>query len=885
MPKICPNCQTEYDDNHGFCSNCGSRLVDKPETLNPMLNLGDANAISGGVNINQSKNITSHDVHYHSTTVQERMKSDSEIKLDAFNQLRAKAHEILAEHGRIDSVAMNQLRPLSVQLGIDDEMFRNIIKEVRSAGNGTSNGLSVANAKYLQQAQQAVQTNNLEELSNLTSRLEAMAAISQDDNVQYMHYLSLSILYPLKSIEVYENQTDENYWRTFWAIASYIRTGNSSQAIGLLAKFNPARYEKSEDDQNLLEAFSSIMSGDKDSAQEFLDEILGETSAQIQPLHRAIETVLYEEQPENLEIRFYQERVMSKSDTVVNKQEKTSTIKQPEVKEPAPVEEEIETQSKKSDTDAEKLYLEACKASGAKKVMLLQQAAELGYLDAMYDLSECFDDGNGVSVDLKMAHQWLRKAADQGLAKAQAAIGAFYFLGPKGFSQNDYTGIIEQNYNLAQKYLLASANSGMTESFGYLAYVYYSLEDYDQALLWAHKGASINNVDSFQVIANCYDNGLGVEKNEVEALKWYEKAADEGDAKSMNILGNIYSGGKVVPKNMNKSFEYYQKAATLGEMWGMYNLGMCYLEGEGTAENNDQGVSWLSKSAEAGCPDAFTVLGNIYRIGELAPKDEIKAIEYYQHAAGMGDPEAMWNLHCIYSEGGGTPLRDWLKAAADAGYPAALNGMGNRYRVGDGVQQDLQKANEYYENAAGQGNPDAMWNLACMYSNGEGVPEDHSISEDWLKKAADAGYQDAIDILNERKDIPNIDDMTWATFENIWVTQRDKSSVIIHAHFHVENAKDQQCHIRYTTKVQNKYDLFPVKVEYCQPEFEDTLWTDFQFVLNEKDYAWPTSNYILDMETTLTFIDEKGEECGSWSVSYKLGHKINTLAKNELTLL
>ena len=70
MSKICPNCQEVFDDNNSaFCSGCGSRLVEMEKPA-PTLNLGDANAISGGVNINQSKNITTHDTHYHSTTVQ-----------------------------------------------------------------------------------------------------------------------------------------------------------------------------------------------------------------------------------------------------------------------------------------------------------------------------------------------------------------------------------------------------------------------------------------------------------------------------------------------------------------------------------------------------------------------------------------------------------------------------------------------------------------------------------------------------------------------------------------------------------------------------------------------------------------------------------------------
>ena len=42
MSKICPNCQTEFDDSHGFCSNCGSRLVD---------NYGSSDISSDKVNI------------------------------------------------------------------------------------------------------------------------------------------------------------------------------------------------------------------------------------------------------------------------------------------------------------------------------------------------------------------------------------------------------------------------------------------------------------------------------------------------------------------------------------------------------------------------------------------------------------------------------------------------------------------------------------------------------------------------------------------------------------------------------------------------------------------------------------------------------------------
>lgn len=538
MSKICPNCQEVYDDSHGFCSNCGSRLIDNAD-VNPALNLGDANAISGGVNINQSKNITSHDTHYHTTTVQERTKSDSELKLDATNQLRAKAEEIMAERGRIDSVAMGQLRPLALQLGIDDETFKTIIKDVRSNRNGGASGLSAANARYLQQAQQAVQTNDMDDLSNLTPRLEAMAAISQDDNVQYLYYLTLSLLYPIKSMEVYERQTDENYWRSFWAIISYIRTGKHADATKVLALFDPLRYEKSEDDQNLLEAYFNIMKDDKDGAQEFLDEILGEPTEQVKPLLRAVESTLYEEDADSLEVRFYMERVMSKSDVVIKSQKKVDTpasveipVKEPqkpEVKQiPIPVEENkpVPEEKKTNNKEADELYTKACAAAGPKRVMMLQKAADAGSLEAMYDLSDCYADGEGVDKNMPLAIKWVTKAADAGYVKAQAALGGAYFEGMEG---------LDQNYALSEKYFLLAAQKDNSEAQAALSILYIEMEEYEKAMLWARKAVQMEQPMAFLALGRIYDEGLGVEVDHKEGLRWFEKAADKGDANAQML--------------------------------------------------------------------------------------------------------------------------------------------------------------------------------------------------------------------------------------------------------------------------------------------------------------------------------------------------------------
>ena len=63
----CPECKQEH--NGKFCPECGTPLIEKPVMEGiPHINLGDANAISGGLNVNASKNIHNEDHSIHNIT-------------------------------------------------------------------------------------------------------------------------------------------------------------------------------------------------------------------------------------------------------------------------------------------------------------------------------------------------------------------------------------------------------------------------------------------------------------------------------------------------------------------------------------------------------------------------------------------------------------------------------------------------------------------------------------------------------------------------------------------------------------------------------------------------------------------------------------------------
>src|SRR5688572_27015912 len=65
-------------------------------------------------------------------------------------------------------------------------------------------------------------------------------------------------------------------------------------------------------------------------------------------------------------------------------------------------------------------------------------------------------------------------------------------------------------------------------------------------------------------LAICYEEGLGVEKNEQVAFELYLKAALEGDKESIHSIGRCYYHGIGVPRNEKIAFIWLGKAEELG---------------------------------------------------------------------------------------------------------------------------------------------------------------------------------------------------------------------------------------------------------------------------------------------------------------------------------
>ena len=85
-----------------------------------------------------------------------------------------------------------------------------------------------------------------------------------------------------------------------------------------------------------------------------------------------------------------------------------------------------------------------------------------------------------------------------------------------------------------------------------------------------------------------------------------------------------------------------------------------------------------------------------------------------------------------------------LQPVAERGNPQAQFYLGLMYSKGDGVDQDHNAANTWWNKAAEQGNMEAQENLGLTYAKGQGVARDWVQADKWFSIAAALGKETAI---------------------------------------------------------------------------------------------------------------------------------------------
>ena len=231
--KHCPICNAQYE-NGKFCLDCGELLVeDAPASeAGISLNLGDANAISGGIHMNDSHNVSNVDQRVINTstvsnvtnniTQLERQKTETEILQERKIQFMEVCKQVYAD-GILEEHEKALLEMKRIELNLDQSTAAQLIETARRSMNSRMTALTVKDSVTMKLINKLVLENKAEQVKAQIPRLEAMARMYQVDEVLFNYNMLLAALNPDKLIQQYESQPTDEYWQTFWVCLAYLK--------------------------------------------------------------------------------------------------------------------------------------------------------------------------------------------------------------------------------------------------------------------------------------------------------------------------------------------------------------------------------------------------------------------------------------------------------------------------------------------------------------------------------------------------------------------------------------------------------------------------------------------------------------------------------------
>ena len=411
---------------------------------------------------------------------------------------------------------------------------------------------------------------------------------------------------------------------------------------------------------------------------------------------------------------------------------------------------------------------------------LFLEAAEAGCVQAQSYLCKMLSLGEGIDVNMAESVKWGLLAAEGGDADAQNRLGVRYYNGEG----------VEQDYTLAAKWFLRSANAGFPKAIGNIAYLYGVgkgvTQSDEEALKWAKKAAA-NGIDNTELLIG-YDYVEEEARDYEAAVKWFTLAAEKGNPEAQNQLAIIYCDENYARCDEKKALSWFLRAGQNGDPDAQCNLGKIYAEGKlGESIDLVKAELWYLQAAENGLYNVYGILGHMYMNGDSVEQDYHKAAIYLSRGAEKGDAFSQNCLAILYLEGKGveqnnelalkyytlssdngnyiatynlakyygTVLVDdklsfrYYSTAAEAGYPPAMNMVGEFHELGKGVNKDLAKALEYYIAASEKNCVRAQYNLGRFYYYGKVVPTDYNHARQLLLIAAQKGHVDANLILGD----------------------------------------------------------------------------------------------------------------------------------------
>lgn len=175
--------------------------------------------------------------------------------------------------------------------------------------------------------------------------------------------------------------------------------------------------------------------------------------------------------------------------------------------------------------------LESAKSGNYEEAFIcFKAAAEQGYRKAQFNVGVCYEKGRGVHKDREKAlhHYW--QAAVGGHRQAQYR-HAKLLLSSRGQPS-------VKELNAAIGFLEQAAKAGLTEAMVCLASVYSQepVRDESKSIHYLKMAAHSGDDRALLFLGQCYEGGLGVQRNVRTATEYYKRAAQAGNKQAKQLL-------------------------------------------------------------------------------------------------------------------------------------------------------------------------------------------------------------------------------------------------------------------------------------------------------------------------------------------------------------
>ncbi|KAI9209118.1 uncharacterized protein BJ171DRAFT_471423 [Polychytrium aggregatum] len=290
-------------------------------------------------------------------------------------------------------------------------------------------------------------------------------------------------------------------------------------------------------------------------------------------------------------------------------------------------------------------------------------------------------------------------------------------------------------------------------------------------------------------LAQCYRNGIGVDRDRTKTIELYRSLADGGIPEAQIALGDCYESGEGAEQDYDSAIRWYSNAADQGSEDG--RLHIVFLQawfsfiGRGVEQSDiDAFNQWQEVSTQSTDPIikpiATHMVGWMHYLGRGTVRDQQKGVKIIcenksdEFRLGEGECLVAWWTNLSYDSRAVYRFfklcqlgsdRDWLckhlmalcmlhgfgtamnrKKAAGIFEQLAIDGhsdsqlwIGECYSCGGGVIWNPEKTFEWFRKSADQGNSYGQWRVGYCFYYGTGVAEDKPQAVEWYRKSAERG--------------------------------------------------------------------------------------------------------------------------------------------------